>query len=127
MSTLEKEVVELNTNCSCTNEDETPSSDCFGCYDDSLENLHYLLENWKKTCGFTTDTIRVDGKGMGWSKDSGYAVTSFRNLDTILIIRGDYRIVFTLEGSVLTAERFSHDEPMGGAVFTFTPVEEEEN
>jgi hypothetical protein len=49
MDTLEKQAVTLESNCSCTNEDKTSSEECFGCYEDSLDNLKYLKKEWTKT------------------------------------------------------------------------------
>ena len=128
MDTLEKQVVTLESNCTCTNEDESPSEDCFGCWDDSLSNLDYLKDEWvKRIGGKPFSSVVSHASGMGWMKTSGHASVSFDKLHRAVTLNGDFTITFTLEGNELTASRSSHDEPTGGARFRFVPEYEDED
>jgi hypothetical protein len=125
MDTMEKHTVELTSDCTCTNEDGTPSNDCFDCWDDSVWLFKDLMNTWRKTVGVEWDTVRVTGKGMGWQRTSGEAVIPFDEVLELLKINGDFNLRFEREGKVLTATRSSHDEPTG-AEFTFTLIKGEE-
>ena len=125
MNTMEKHTVELTSDCTCTNEDGTPSNDCFDCWDDSVWLFKDLMNTWRKTVGVEWDTVRVTGKGMGWQRKSGEAVIPFDEVLELLKINGDFNLRFEREGKVLTATRSSHDEPTG-AGFTFTLIKGEE-
>jgi hypothetical protein len=125
MDTMEKHTVELTSDCTCTNEDGTPSNDCFDCWDDSVWLFKDLMNTWRKTVGVEWDTVRVTGKGMGWQRTSGEAVIPFDEVLELLKINGDFNLRFEREGKVLTATRSSHDEPTG-AGFTFTLIKGEE-
>jgi len=125
MNTMEKHTVELTSDCTCTNEDGTPSNDCFDCWDDSVWLFKDLMNTWRKTVGVEWDTVRVTGKGMGWQRTSGEAVIPFDEVLELLKINGDFNLRFEREGKVLTATRSSHDEPTG-AGFTFTLIKGEE-
>ena len=124
MDTLEKQVVTLESNCSCANEDKTSSEECFGCYEDSLDNLKYLKKEWTKRVGKDFSKVISYGKGMGWRKTSGSAKVDYDDIHRAVTLNGDFTITFTLEGNELTAERSSHDEPTGGARFRFAPYYE---
>jgi len=125
MDTMEKHTVKLTSDCTCTNEDGTPSNDCFDCWDDSVWLFKDLMNTWRKTVGVEWDTVRVTGKGMGWQRTSGEAVIPFDEVLELLKINGDFNLRFEREGKVLTATRSSHDEPTG-AGFTFTLIKGEE-
>lgn len=125
MSTIEKQVVVLESDCVCAGEDGPDYGECFGCYDDAKENLKYLIKSWVDAQGKEFSEARIDGTGMGWQRQSGYAHIGLDDIAEILSLRGDFRIVFTLENGNLTAIRSSHDEPTG-AHFTFTPTEDED-
>jgi len=125
MDTMEKHTVELTSDCTCTNEDGTPSNDCFDCWDDSVWLFKDLMNTWRKTVGVDWDTVRVTGNGMGWQRKSGEAVIPFDEVLELLKINGDFTLRFKREGKVLTATRSSHDEPTG-AGFTFTLIKGEE-
>jgi len=125
MDIMEKHTVELTSDCTCTNEDGTPSNDCFDCWDDSVWLFKDLMNTWRKTVGVEWDTVRVTGKGMGWQRTSGEAVIPFDEVLELLKINGDFNLRFEREGKVLTATRSSHDEPTG-AGFTFTLIKGEE-
>lgn len=125
MDTMESNAVELTNNCVCTNEDGTPSDDCFDCWEDSVWLFKDLMNTWRKEVGVDWDTVRVTGKGMGWQRLSGEAVIPFDEVLELLKINGDFTLLFKREGKVLTATRSSHDEPTG-AGFTFTLIKGEE-
>ena len=127
MDTMEKQVVELESNCTCTNEDGSYTEDCFGCYDDSKENLKYLLKDWAEANNFDADkqVVRIHGRAMTWLRSEGYAVVEFDSILDAVKINGDFRLTFTLEGSALSVRRGSHDEPTG-AYFTLSVMERPE-
>lgn len=122
MNTIEKQWIVIQSDCTCTNEDETPSDSCYGCYDDAVDNLKYLITEWADAQGKDFSNVRIDGIAMGWQRENGYAIAPLYRVAEALTIRGDFRITFTLENGELTATRSSHDEPTG-ASFTFTPAE----
>jgi hypothetical protein len=121
MSTLEKQQVVVESDCTCLNEDETPSDSCYGCYDDAVDNLKYLITEWADAQGKEFSEVRIDGTGMGWQRESGYAIAPLYRIAEALSLRGDFTITFTLLNKELTATRSSHDEPTG-ASFTFKPA-----
>jgi hypothetical protein len=125
VSTEEKVSLEMTSDCTCTNEDETPSSDCFGCWDDAKWLFKDLMNDWRKATGVKWDSVRIDGYSMGWQRRSGEKVVPFERVLDTLTINGDFRLEFFKEGSSLKAFRYSHDEPTG-AKFVFTLVEDEE-
>lgn len=114
--------VEITTSCICTDYDGNPSDDCWDCYQDSKEQLNHLIINWLgENDAPSGASVLVQGKGMNWTGDTGYAKCNANTiLDTIALERSDYRIEFTQDKNKLTARRWSHDEPMGSAQFTFT-------
>ena len=117
----------LTTDCVCVEEDESPTTDyCYGCYDDSIEWLRVLVRTWAKENGLPSVTVRIEGTGLGWQRLDGHKIVDIRDLPENLNLNGDYTIEFTLDGKELTAQRWSHDEPMGGARFTFTFVDDSE-
>lgn len=127
METMDKQVVVLTTDCTCTDEDGGYTPDCYGCYDDEKGNLHYLLKDWAEANNFDADkhAVRVDGKAMLWLRRDGYAIVEFDSLLDALTLRGDYTLTFTLEGASLKCVRTSHDEPTG-AFFQFSLTAKEE-
>ena len=128
MNTIQKYTASVTTDCECTTEnDETgeygPSNECFGdCYEWQKENVFEVLGQWQKTNHIDEDdTILINGTGMGWAKQDGYKYTNILELDGALALdRGDFRIEWYLENGELTARRWSHDEPVGTGLFTFT-------
>jgi len=121
--------VTLTTDCHCEMYDEetgefVPSdgTECFGCYDtdwdDFIENAY---NPWLAVIGADDATrIRIDGTGMGWQRRAGWASVSARDIHSAMTINGDWRIEYRFDGTALTAVRYSHDEPTGTGVFTFT-------
>ena len=128
METMDKQVVVLTTDCTCTDENGDWIADCFGCYDDEKENLRYLLKDWAKANDFDADkhVVRIDGRAMTWLRRDGYAVVEFDSMLDALTLRGDYTLKFTLEGKTLRCVRYSHDEPTG-ASFEFSVFENQDN
>lgn len=122
MSTMEKQVVVLQSDCVCVDEDDTQLDSCYGCYDDEVENLKYLIQDWAEAQSIEFNEVRVKATGMGWQSLSGEATITVDKIATFLTIRGDFRITFTLDGESLSARRASHDEPTGGAHFVFEPI-----
>jgi len=125
VDTLEKFVVTLQSDCTCTNEDETPADDCFGCWDDSIYLFDELISAWRKNANIETDRVFIAGRGMTWERLDGHATADIDTLYKALTIRGDFRLEFRLVGAELTATRYSHDEPVGCS-FAFTPLSAED-
>ena len=119
--------MELSSDCTCEYYDDednlVPSNDCWGCWDDSATYFNEeFFPEWLKAKGLTAeDTFRIDGYAMGWMRQNGSIdLTADKVLDA-LALRGDFRLVFTLDGGVLRGMRYSHDEPTG-ASFVFVPM-----
>lgn len=126
MEMIIKDSLEITTDCTCANEDGT-WTECFGCWNDSKELFSELFSTWVKANADATNTIRIDGKNMTWQRLDGYAVVE-ADADAVLDkmgLRGDYTLRFMLDGTSLTATRWSHDEPTGCG-FTFTFVADED-
>ena len=124
----EKYTASVTTNCLCEDEDGR-FIECEGdCYYWQKEDVFALLGMWKERNGIEEDTpIVITGSGMTWQRLSGSKVTTMLELDGALSLDGDFRIEWYLEETTLTARRWSHDEPTGTGLFTFTiiPTEEE--
>jgi hypothetical protein len=118
-------VATIQSDCTCEvfNEEEIPtqSDDCFGCYGDDLMYLRdEVIAKWVEANGDdASNAVRVEGKSMGWQFLDGYKVVILSDVAESLNLSGDFRIVFTLKGTELTARRWSHDEPTGRAEFVF--------
>lgn len=130
MTIDQKDSATLSTDCSCVSEIPGEDfTDCLGCYDDDHALVTELFEAWIERNGDkATDTIRIDGKAMGWQRLDGYKIMEgykVKDLPTSLGLNGsDYRLEYELDGAELTATRWSHDEPTGaGFVFSFVPDE----
>ena len=123
MNTVEKYTAEVTTDCLCENEDGTPQEYCYGdCYEWQKEGVFELLGMWQTLNDIDeNDHILIDGSGLGWMKQSGYKWTTMSELHGALALNGDFRIEWYLdENNTLTARRWSHDEPVGTGLFTFT-------
>ena len=125
MNTVDKITLEMTSDCTCTNEDGTPSTDCFDCWDDSVWSFNEMMTDWRKTVGVDWNTVRITGRNMGWRSTSGEAVVSFDDVLNALKINGDFTLRFKHEGTVLTATRSSHDEYCAG--FSFTLIKDKES
>lgn len=120
--------IELDSNCTCTDEQGDWAGECFGCWQDNKDFFNELLQEWKTVVGYNenTNVVWIAGTAMGWQRRSGHAVVEADKVLDALSLNGDYRLVFTFDGADLTCARYSHDEPTG-ASFTLTmhTVEEE--
>lgn len=119
---------EVSTNCSCevlneeTNEYEF-SDYCFGdCYQDAKYNLDELIAEWVMANNFNDYTlIRVEGSSIGWRNLNGYKDIECKDVAETLFLNGEFTVRYELsKANELTARRWSHDEPMGTGIFTFT-------
>lgn len=90
-------------------------------YEDALYELNALFSR-------LGDYTYIQGRGMGWTRANGYVVVKAENAVRALQINGDYRIVVTVDSlnpDVVTAVRYSHDEPTG-AGFTLRNATQDE-
>ncbi len=123
MTTIEKQTASVTTDCQCTNEDGTPMEDnCYGeCYEWQKEDVFTLLGEWQLANGVDeSDPILIEVDKIGWTNASAYKWTTMLELDRALSLDSDFRIEWYLENNELTARRWSHDEPVGTGLFTFT-------
>lgn len=123
MTTINKQTASVSTDCQCENEDGSMAEDCFGdCYEWQKEGVFELLGEWQLLNGVTEDdVIVIVGQKMGWQRLTGSKVTDILSLDSALSLdSSDFRIEWYLEDETLTARRWSHDEPTGTGLFTFT-------
>lgn len=129
MNTIDKQTVTVTTDCLCENEDGTQQEYCYGdCYEWQKEDVFELLGQWQILNGVTEDDkILIQGTGLGWQRLSGWKETDILELHGALSLDGDFRIEWYLEDGVLTARRYSHDEPTGTGLFTFTVIKGEED
>jgi len=128
--------VEFTNRCECeyVEDDDTtyPAEYCYGdCYEDAKVNLDSeVVQPWLQRNGLEEGSlIKVIGTNMDWMHLSGYAVVEadLEGFIKALSINSEYRIVYRLDGNRLTANRYSHDEPVGSPEFFFVPeVYEEE-
>lgn len=109
----------LSTECSCFDIDENPTTECFGCYQDVLDNFKSeILNPWLERQGLEDDSIvNVTIQGMGWARRSGEFVITAGEIINALTLNGDYRLDFKLEveSDKLSCVRYSHDEPTGAS------------
>ena len=121
---------QVSTSCSGCPDFYDPDTDtwietkeCDGsCYEDDKSCLADLIDEWANYHTYTDQTlIRVDGSGMGWRSVSGYKDVTLDKVGEALYLNGEFQIRYELSADYeLTAQRWSHDEPMGSAIFTFT-------
>lgn len=127
MTTEQLTRIEITNECNCVfiddDENESQSPDCWGCYDDRLDDLNDKLAEWLTANEWTDETIiRVQFSGVSWQRVAGYGDITPADIPEFLALNGDYRIVFelTADNLTLTARRYSHDEPVGTGLITFT-------
>lgn len=127
MTTITKQTVSVTTDCLCDTYNEetdeyTPSEYCYGdCYEWQKEDVFQLLGEWYLLNGIEEDDpIKIEVDRIGWTNASAYKWTTPMELDGALSLNGDFRIEWYLEDTTLTARRWSHDEPVGTGLFTFT-------
>ena len=124
----EQYTASVTTDCLCDEGDRDVALEgCSGdCYYWQKEDVFELLGLWKVRNGLDEDTtILISGEQMGWTRASGIKLTNFLELDGALSLNGDFRIEWYLEETTLTARRWSHDEPTGTGLFTFTIIPQE--
>ena len=129
MTTAQKLIAEVTTDCLCGEyfDEEldkfVPVEECLGdCYEWQKEVVFYVLGQWQKDNNIDeNDHILIDGSGMGWMRQAGFKWTTMMELHGALALdRGDFRIEWYLENNILTARRWSHDEPTGTGLFHFS-------
>lgn len=131
-TTITTREFELTSNCTCEvfeseDSDTTrPSDECFGCWDDSVDNFGFeILSPWLKANGWDKETIvYVYSGNMNWNKVAGWTNVRAGEVIDCLTLRGDFTLRYKLNGKDLTCVRSSHDEY--GALFTFSKAEEVE-
>ncbi len=119
--------IELTNACTCNPDEDTVNDGI--CYGDCFtEQRDYLAEALDAHLAATTldeaESIRIDCDAIGWQRRAGYAIvesTADGILDA-LAINGDYRLAFTFSDDYREchATRYSHDEPTGSGLFTFS-------
>lgn len=122
MTTTEKLIASVTTDCLCENEDGTPSDECFDCYEWQKDWVFELLGMWQVANKIDEDDpILIETDRLGWRNASAFKWTTMLDLHSALSLDGgDFRIEWYLENDTLTARRWSHDEPTGTGLFTFT-------
>jgi len=122
---LEKLTASVTTDCLCENEDGSPVEECFNCYEWQKEDVFHLLGEWQLRNGIDeNDPILIEVDKLGWRNASAFKWTTMLELHGALALDGDFRIEWYLENGELTARRWSHDEPVGTGLFTFTHYRE---
>lgn len=120
--------IEITTACNCVefdeDDNELAASQCWGYeYQESVDYLKEKLGEWLTANEWTDETIiRVQFSGVSWQRVAGYGDITVADIPEFLTLNGEFRIVFTLtpDNKELTARRYSHDEPMGTGLITFT-------
>ena len=137
-------VYELSSNCRCTvydsetdsevlddNGNPEPSEHCNGCWEDDLSNTEYdIIHPWQEANDIADqDYVVINANRVTWRNVDGYAMCKgdFKSILKTLTFDGDWTLKITLTADkTLTAQRWSHDEPMGTGIFTFRKATEEE-
>lgn len=106
-----------------------PSVSCDGdcwtwAYEDWKDSTYPL---WAESVG-SPQYLKIVGAGMGWRKLSGamYLSASWKSVWDSLTLNGDWTLEFRVAGKKFTAQRWSHDEPMGEAHFEIIVCSEKE-
>ena len=117
----------LNNSCTCHEyTDGEPVEYCDGeCWAMGKEDLTELLNTWNDRlleAGLYIQgrVVVIIGRNISWQHYSGTKTVAF-DADSVIDamrLNGDFRLSFQLQGTELTAVRYSHDEPTG-ASFTF--------
>lgn len=144
-ATIERSEFEISNSCQCRqcktcsmgtesevcDECQQPTQQmdyCDGfCYDYKLEWLDESMDSFITATG-NPYQIRIEGRGIGWTSASGYAICKANSKDllTALTFNGDWRLHFVSEGNTLAITRWSHDEPTGASFEVVAEIEEEE-
>lgn len=131
-TTINKQTVSVSTDCQCGDyydvelDQYLPIENCEGdCYYWQKEDVFTLLDEWYVVNGIEEDDpILINVDKIGWTNASAYKWTTPMELDGALSLNGDFKIEWYLEDDVLTARRWSHDEPTGTGLFHFTAHKE---
>ena len=115
------EQVEITNDCTCEEIKNPqvgyePADECYGCYKDSLYDLQELLGTWRTAQGIDEETtVDLLGMNVGWQRTraKGVCLPKVHDIMDIMKINGDWRMVFKIQGNLLTIWRYSHDEPTG--------------
>jgi hypothetical protein len=136
-------VYELSNNCRCTATDDDgnelkdengytiAANYCDGCWEDDLLNTKYeVVMPWLKANDIAEhDYIHISVNRATWQNVDGYGVgkATMESILKLLTFDGDWTLKLTYDGDkTLTAQRWSHDEPMGTGIFNFRLATEEE-
>ena len=113
----EVEMATITTTCICE-----PDENCYGeCFEWQEDDARWLIQDWQKANGIDpNDPILIEVDRIGWTNASAYKWTTANEVYKSLYLNGDFRIEFTLTENVLAAIRYSHDEPTGTGIFSFT-------
>jgi hypothetical protein len=118
----------LTTDCICEVIDEYgeihEAPACFGCLNDMKFELEALLLEWRWRNGYEAEFVALRGDA-NWDHEDLLYVVDISNVANVLAIRGDYKLVSTLDDNVMTITRYSHDEPVG-ATFKVLSLSEDE-
>lgn len=98
---------------------------CTGaCWTDANYTGELALDDWLKSVD-EPKHLRIEGRAMGWQRRSGWTdvtATWEKLRDALALDRADWTLRFDVdEQGILTARRYSHDEPTG-ASFSIYPV-----
>jgi len=127
MTTTEKITVTVTTDCVCDEGDRDVAYEgCSGdCYEWQKEDVFWILGDWQLANDIDeSDPILIETDKLGWRNASAYKWTTMDELHGALALNGDFRIEWYSENGELTARRWSHDEPVGTGLFTFTHYKE---
>lgn len=116
-TTAEDLTVTLSTTCdSC--------EDWCDCYASDRDYFYEeILDRWLDCHAMDSHTVvGVTGQSVGWTRTSIHGYIEAQDILNALSLTDDYRLVFTLssDSELLTATRYSHDEPVGSS-FIFHP------
>ena len=110
----------LTSDCQCeVYDDETgvsnPATECLGyCFDDQVEDVESLIQDWLNGPSFEGFTVEVTYSGVNWNRLSGkggWEPESIKDVWQALTINGDFTLRFKLlSDGILEVVRSSHDE-----------------
>ncbi len=96
------------------------------CWEDNAREIIDMAGQWYAAQGGDGSAgVFVVGMGIGWANSSGRFYVEFEDILDPFIINGDYRLEFVWTDYGLRVQRWSHDEPTGGARFLCESVANE--
>lgn len=117
----------LSTECDCEYYDENdelvPAESCDGwCWTDAKDLLIDGINKWLERNN--VEALEVKAERMNWNGVAGltWLPSDAERIIELLTLDGDFRLEFYITSEALSARRWSHDEPVGTGLFTFTPV-----